>query len=168
MAQEGRTALKAYFETGDVPTEAQFINLIDSLHNTTDDGAAVTASSTTTLTNKTLTSPKIAHPITTDADNYTLDANDQSAIIIMSGGSANTLTIPTNASVAFPLGTKVEVWSTGAGTTTIAGDTGVTLQGNGGTASAGSCDIQTQYGGATLTKIATDTWMVGGDIDAVA
>lgn len=121
-----------------------------------------------TLTNKTLTSPKISHPITTDADNYTLVAGDQSGIVIMSGGSANQLTIPTNASVAFPLGTKIEVWSTGAGTTTIAGATGVTLQGNGGSASAGSCDIQTQYGGATLTKIATDTWMVAGDIDAVA
>lgn len=121
-----------------------------------------------TLTNKTLTSPKISHPITTDADNYTLVAGDQSGIVIMSGGSANQLTIPTNASVAFPLGTKIEVWSTGAGTTTIAGDTGVTLQGNGGSASAGSCDIQTQYGGATLTKIATNTWMVAGDIDTVA
>lgn len=30
MAQIGRAALKAYFETGDIPTEAQFIDLIDS------------------------------------------------------------------------------------------------------------------------------------------
>lgn len=33
MAQQIRTILKTYFETGDVPTEAQFIDLIDSLFN---------------------------------------------------------------------------------------------------------------------------------------
>lgn len=37
MGQIGRTALKAFFETGDIPTEAQFIDLIDSLLNFTDD-----------------------------------------------------------------------------------------------------------------------------------
>lgn len=99
---------------------------------------------------------------------YTLVIGDQNDVVTMNNASANTLTIPTNASVAFPTGTKVEVWMLGAGTTTIAGATGVTLQGNGGSASAGSCDIQTRYAGATLTKIDTNTWMVGGDIDAVA
>jgi hypothetical protein len=37
MAQIGRDALKAYFNTGDVPTEAQFIDLIDSLLNLSED-----------------------------------------------------------------------------------------------------------------------------------
>ena len=37
MAQQTRTQLKTYFETGDTPTEAEFINLIDSLLNLTDD-----------------------------------------------------------------------------------------------------------------------------------
>ncbi len=37
MAEEGRVQLKTYFETGDKPTEAQFINLIDSESNRTDD-----------------------------------------------------------------------------------------------------------------------------------
>lgn len=104
--------------------------------------------------------------ITTDADNYTLVLDD--AVVRMTSGSANTLTVPTNAAVAFPTGSVIMVWSEGAGTTTIAGDTGVTLQGNGGSVSAGSCDIQTQYGAATLVKVATDTWNVAGDIDAVA
>ena len=36
MAQVNRTTLKTYFETGDVPTEAQFIDLIDSLLNILD------------------------------------------------------------------------------------------------------------------------------------
>lgn len=37
MAQEGRIALKSYFETGDTPTEAQFANKIDSAFNLVDD-----------------------------------------------------------------------------------------------------------------------------------
>lgn len=141
---------------------------------TTSLNAEVSLTNTATLTNKTLTAPDITDPTIAHEYNaqtgttYTLVAADQSAIVTMNNVSANTLTIPPNSSVAFPVGTKVEIWALGAGTTTIAGGTGVTLQGNGGSASAGSCDIQTRYGGATLTKIATDTWMVGGDIDAVA
>lgn len=41
MAIETRTQIKTYFETGDIPTEAQFINLIDSLLHQTEDNAAV-------------------------------------------------------------------------------------------------------------------------------
>lgn len=37
MSEQTRTVLKTYFETGDTPTEAQFIDLIDSLLNLTDD-----------------------------------------------------------------------------------------------------------------------------------
>jgi hypothetical protein len=37
MAQVNRTVLKGYFETGDTPTEAQFIDLIDSLFNDVED-----------------------------------------------------------------------------------------------------------------------------------
>lgn len=40
MAQQTRTTLKTYFNTGDTPTEAQFIDLIDSLHSISDDGTA--------------------------------------------------------------------------------------------------------------------------------
>lgn len=41
MSQVNRTALKGYFETGDVPTQAQFINLMDSVPNFVDDGVIV-------------------------------------------------------------------------------------------------------------------------------
>lgn len=138
------------------------------LSDETGSGAAVFGTSPT-LGTPTITDPLIEHTYNAQTGtSYELVDADQSAVITMNNASANTLTIPPNAEHAFPVGTKIEVWQLGAGTTTIAGDTGVTLQGNGGSASAGSCDIQTQYGGATLTKIATDTWMVGGDIDAVA
>jgi len=38
MAEQTRTTLKAYFETGDTPTESQFADLIDSDSNILDDG----------------------------------------------------------------------------------------------------------------------------------
>ena len=141
---------------------------ITTVSNFLSDLSIVTLGASQTLTSKTLTTPLISHTVVTDANNRTLEAGDQSAILRMTSGSANTITIPTNASVAFPIGTVMQIWSEGAGTTTIAGDTGVTLQGAGGSVSAGSCDIQTQYGGATLTKVATDTWNIAGDIDQVA
>lgn len=99
---------------------------------------------------------------------YTLVAGDQDAVITMSNASANTLTIPPNSSVAFPVGTAITIFMLGAGTTTIEGGTGVTLTGNGGSGSNYSADIQTQYGAATIIKIATDQWLISGDIDAVA
>jgi hypothetical protein len=99
---------------------------------------------------------------------YTLAIGDRSGIVTMDNAVANTLTIPLNSSVAFPVGTLITVTMLGAGTTTIAGATGVTLAGNGGSVSAGSCDIQTRYNTATLLKIATDQWVVSGDVDAVA
>ncbi|MDX1701313.1 MAG: hypothetical protein R3250_11890 [Melioribacteraceae bacterium] len=37
MAEEGRSTLKSYFETGDVPTQGQYANLIDSSVNKADD-----------------------------------------------------------------------------------------------------------------------------------
>lgn len=41
MSEQTRTVLKTYFETGDIPTEAQFIDLIDSLVDIIDDGVLV-------------------------------------------------------------------------------------------------------------------------------
>ena len=95
---------------------------------------------------------------------YTLVLGDAGKVITSSNASAQTLTIPTNASVAFPVGTVISVIQIGAGVLSIAGDTGVTLNG----VSAGSGDINTQYMGVTLTKLATDTWIASGDIGTVA
>jgi hypothetical protein len=88
---------------------------------------------------------------------YTLVLGDAFKQITMSNASANTLTIPTNASVAFSTGDRIDVWMLGAGVTTITGDTGVTVNG----VSAGSGDLA-QYGACSLLKIDTNTWLAGG------
>ena len=99
---------------------------------------------------------------------YTLVIADLASIVTMDNAAANTLTVPLNATVAFPIGAMLMVVQLGAGVTTIAGVAGVTLTGNGGSVDTGSGDIQTRYNGATLTKIATDQWVVAGDITAIA
>jgi len=95
---------------------------------------------------------------------YTLVLSDEGKIVEMDNGSANTLTIPANSSVAFPTGTIINVSQYGAGTTTIEGDTGVTLNGT----SGGSGDVSAQYGGVALYKRGTDEWIAQGAIGEVA
>lgn len=95
---------------------------------------------------------------------YTLALTNRGQTVVMNRGTAQTLTIPTNASVAFDVGTVINVIQKGAGTVTISGDTGVTVNG----VSGGSGDIQTQYQGVSLFKDATDEWIVSGDIGTVS
>jgi hypothetical protein len=123
-------------------------------------GGDVTLTGTQTLTNKTLTAPIITIATTTDSGSgYTLVLTDQSKVIEMSNGSGNTLTIPTNSSVAFPIGTTITVLQVGSGQTTIAG-AGVTINGTPG------LKLRAQWSSATLIKRATDTWVAIGDLSA--
>jgi len=95
---------------------------------------------------------------------YTLALSDRGEPVTMDNASANTVTIPTNASVAFDTGSIITVIQKGAGTTTITGDTGVTVNG----VSAGSGDIFDQYNAVSLIKIGTDEWIATGSIGSVA
>jgi len=94
---------------------------------------------------------------------YTLvlaDADRKSVNI--ANAASNVITVPTNASVAYPTNTVIDISQTGAGETTITGDTGVTING----VSAGSVVIQNQYGSCRLVKIGTNTWLASGDLFA--
>jgi hypothetical protein len=95
---------------------------------------------------------------------YTLTLTDRGGLVTMNNAGANTLTIPVNAAVAFPVGTIVSVIQLGAGTTTIAGDTGVTVNGVPG----GSGSIGSRFQAAALLKMDTDTWTVSGDFGDAA
>lgn len=96
----------------------------------------------------------IANPQTA---NYTLAATD--TYVRMTVASANTLTIPTNASVPFPIGTRIQIEQGGAGQTTITPAAGVTINSAG-----GLTKTRVQYSMVTLTKKETDTWLLTGDI----
>jgi len=90
---------------------------------------------------------------------YTLLLGDADKLVEMNNAAANTLTVPPNSSVAFSTGTQIIVVQKGAGTTTIAAGSGVTLL-----SKDSALGIGGQYGAATCIKIATDTWYVIGDL----
>lgn len=91
---------------------------------------------------------------------YTAVLTDDGKLITCDNASAITFTIPTNASVAFGIGTQLNIMQLGAGQVTISG-AGVTLR------SAGSkLKTNGQYAVATCVKIATDTWVVVGNVAA--
>lgn len=89
---------------------------------------------------------------------YTLVLTDSGKIVNMQNASVNTLTIPTNASVGFVIGTQILIKQGGTGQTSVAGATGVTLNARG-----GALKIAGQYGYGTLIKTGTDTWDLTGD-----
>jgi hypothetical protein len=107
-------------------------------------------------------------PLTIDAKTgttYTFvltDANNE--LITASNASAQTYSIPTNASVAFPIGSQINIIQIGAGQVTINAVTSgtTTVLSNGGTPAAPK--LRVQYSSATLVKVGTDTWYVIGDI----
>jgi hypothetical protein len=90
------------------------------------------------------------------------DANNE--LITASNASAQTYSIPTNASVAFPIGSQINIIQIGAGQVTINAVTSgtTTVLSTGATAAAPK--LRAQYSSATLVKVATDTWYVIGDI----
>jgi hypothetical protein len=90
------------------------------------------------------------------------DANN--TLVTASNASAQTYSIPTNASVAYPTGTQINIIAIGAGQVTIQAVTSgtTTVLSNGGTAA--SPKLRVQYSSATCIKVATDTWYVIGDI----
>jgi len=122
---------------------------------------------TDTLTNKTLTSPTITLNVATNtAGNYTFILTDASKLIISSYASAHNIYIPTNASVAFPIGTQITVvWdNNGVGQPTILASNSGTTNVVSIVASASSPKLKTNSALAICTKIKTDTWVVSGDI----
>jgi hypothetical protein len=129
------------------------------------DSTVATLTGTQTLTNKTLTDPKInlAFDAQTGAS-YTAVLDDNGQIVTMSNGSGNTFSIPTNASVAFPIGTQINVLQIGAGQTTIQAVTSgtTTIQSTG--AAPAAPKLRARYSAATCVKAATDLWYVFGDI----
>ena len=95
---------------------------------------------------------------------YTAVSTDQYQVLVtMSNASANAFKIPTNASVAFAVGTVITVMNIGAGTCTISAVTSgtTTVLSAGGTAASPTL---AQYKSAALIKTGTDAWYVVGAI----
>ena len=93
---------------------------------------------------------------------YTTVLADDGKLITCDNAASIALTIPPNSSVAYGIGTQINIMQLGAtGTVTITAGAGVTLR------SAGNkLKTDAQYAVATCCKIATDTWVVVGNLKA--
>jgi len=129
-----------------------------------DTATTVDVSTAQTLTNKTLTDPKINLAFDAETASFTAVLANNGQVVTMDNSSANTFSIPTNASVAFPIGTQINVLQIGTGQTTIqASSSGTTtIQSTGATAAAPK--LRARYSAATCLKAGTDLWYVFGDI----
>lgn len=90
---------------------------------------------------------------------YTLVLTDSAKFVTLNNASAITLTVPTNSSVAFPVGTQVNIVQLGAGQVTVS--TSATLRSQG-----AKYKLNGQYAAAVLIKIATDEWVLVGNTAA--
>jgi hypothetical protein len=95
---------------------------------------------------------------------YTSVLNDSYQVLVtMSNASANAFKIPTNATVAHPIGTVITVMNIGAGLTTISAVTSGTTTVLSAGATAASPTVA-QYKSAACIKTGTDAWYVVGAI----
>ena len=91
-------------------------------------------------------------------------ADADNKLITASNASAQTYSIPTNATTAFPIGTQLNLIQIGAGQVTVQAATSgtTTVVSTGATSASPKC--RAQYSAITLVKRDTDSWYAIGDI----
>lgn len=102
----------------------------------------------------------IPQTLNTQTDDYTLVLTDAGKIVEMNCGDADTLTVPPNGDVAFPVGTRIDVVQYGAGAITLTPGSGVTIRVN----ALLTLVTNGTYSGCTLYKRATNEWVAIGDL----
>ena len=88
---------------------------------------------------------------------YTFVLADAGKMVTSSNGSAQTLTVPPNSSVAYAVGTQIIVQNIGSANCTLAEGSGVTIN-----SKDSNKEIDGQFAAATLIKTATDAWSLIG------
>lgn len=100
--------------------------------------------------------------LSTQTGDYTLVLTDAGCYVTVDDGSACSITVPANASVAFPVGTWLNVVQLGAGQLLLSIAGGVTLNCPAGK----SLYLTEQHAMATLLKVGTNVWQVDGNLEA--
>ncbi len=96
----------------------------------------------------------------TETANYQLALSDAGKVVEMNLAGANTLTVPPNGTVAFPIGTQIMGVQLGAGQTQIVAGSGVTIR------TAATLFARAQYSAFSLYKRGTNEWVLAGDLQA--
>jgi hypothetical protein len=90
---------------------------------------------------------------------YTLVLGDAGKTITIDSTIDRTITIPTNASVPFAIGQRLDIIRMNTGNVTIGGTPTILSKNS-------NKKIAARYSGATLIKTDTDTWVLIGDLTA--
>ena len=88
---------------------------------------------------------------------HTFVIADAGKLVTSSNGSAQTVTVPPNSSVAFPIGTQIIVQNIGSANATLAQGTGVTIN-----SKDSNKEIDGQFAAGALIKTATNVWSLIG------
>jgi hypothetical protein len=155
------------------------VNASAAIDKTKISGTAITAADTGTVTSTMITDGTIVNAdinasaaidlgkladatIDEKSASYTLALTDKNKFIKMSVTStANTVTVPTNTSVAFPIGSQIHIIQYGSGKTQVIPVSGTVIL----YATPGTY-LRAQYSSATLLKCDTNIWMLMGDLSA--
>jgi hypothetical protein len=101
----------------------------------------------------------VAQTVNPQTTNYTLALSDAGRLVTLATGSGSlAVTIPATGSVAFPVGTHVDIARLGAATVRVTGASGVTVN------STPGSNLRSQYSGATCIHYSANTWLLLGDI----
>ena len=102
----------------------------------------------------------VQNAATITSSNYTIQLTDLGKLVEIDNATACTLTVPTNASVAFSVGDRIDILQIGAGQVTVTPVSGtVTINGY-----DGGLKLNGQWASATLVKRATNTWVAIGNL----
>jgi len=138
---------------------------LDNLAVAALEATTVTASSGVVFSDGTQTKEGVPSrtPIIQKTAAYTLSAlTERDSLIEVDSTSAVTLSIPTDASVNYPVGTTIDILQTNTGQVTIAAATPATTTVN----ATPGLKLRTRWSSATLLKRAANTWVVYGDLTA--
>jgi hypothetical protein len=142
--------------TADVTVTKSDVSL-GNVDNTSDANKPVSTATQTALDAKSA----ITRTITEYTADQTAVIGNAGCIIELNKATAINYTIPPNASVAFAVGTQIDVVMTGAGQAAIVAGAGVTI-----TSDTSHLKIGVRYGAVTLYKRATNTWNLSGNLIA--
>jgi hypothetical protein len=112
------------------------------------------------------TGPSILTIPSNTAASMTLDASQAGAFVRINIVANNTVTVPPNSAVAFPIGTQIIFMVLNSGVTTFVAGSGVTIYSQNGTNSGNNGDLKIDglYCSAALVKTLTDQWHLFGKL----
>jgi hypothetical protein len=166
----------AYASAGTSATLQSNINAVSatmatSINNSNTAIATLSATMATSISNHlplaggtvtgTITASAVVAPTpinTQTGTTYTTSIGDASRLVTLNNGSAITVTIPPNSSVAYSVGTKIDFAQIGAGQVTFVGGAGVSI------GATPTLKLRDQHSASTCIKLATDTWLLVGDL----